>query len=99
MFYIYILFSEKDKLLYTGFTPDLKARISKHAKGMVKATKHRRPLRLIYYEAYTSELDARKREVYLKGGKGKSELKVQLKDIFKKIGYRNLLLQFDKGTN
>ena len=88
MFYVYILFSGKDRLLYTGFSPDLKARIEKHNNGFVKATKHRRPLKLIYYEAYHDELDARKREIYLKGGKGKSELKVQLQEVFNQLGYK-----------
>ena len=87
MYYVYILFSEKDKLLYTGYTPDLKARIEKHDNGYVKATKHRRPLKLIYYEAYSDKTDAKRREIYLKGGKGKSELKIQLKEIFKKLNY------------
>lgn len=88
MYYVYILFSEKDGLLYTGFTPDLKARFERHTKGFVKATKQRRPLKLIYYEAYDEELDARRREIYLKGGKGKSELKIQLQEIFRKLKYR-----------
>ena len=87
MYYVYILFSKKDKKLYTGFSPDLKARLYKHINGLVKSTKHRRPLVLIYYEAYSDELDARRREIYLKGGKGKEELKIQLKQIFKKYGY------------
>ncbi len=87
MFYVYILFSEKDKKLYTGFSPDLKSRITAHQKGFVKATKHRRPLRLIYYESYFSELDARRREKYLKGGNGREQMKQQLKDVFKKIKY------------
>ena len=90
MFYIYILFSLKDKQLYTGFTDNLKARIEKHQKGFVKATKHRQPLKLIYYEAYYQELDARRREKYLKGGKGKEELKIQLRTILEKLGYKNL---------
>jgi putative endonuclease len=87
MYYVYILFSELDKQLYTGFSNDLKARYEKHKKGFVKATKNRRPLKLIYYEAYLSELDARRREIYLKGGKGKSELKTQLKEVFYDLGY------------
>ncbi len=90
MFYIYILFSEKDKQLYTGFTPDLKSRFKAHKNGFVKATKYRRPLKLIYYEAYFKELDARRREKYLKGGNGKGELKVQLKEIFQELKYKNL---------
>ena len=90
MYYVYILFSEKDKELYTGFSPDLKSRFKAHSNGFVKATKHRRPLKLIYYEAYLEELDARKREKYLKGGNGRGELKIQIKEIIKEIGYKYL---------
>jgi putative endonuclease len=91
MYYIYILFSEKDKLLYTGFTPDLKSRFEAHSKGYVKATKFRRPLKLIYYESYLNESDARKREKYLKGGNGKNILKIQLESCFKEVGYKSIL--------
>ena len=90
MYYVYILFSEKDKELYTGFSPDLKSRFKAHTNGFVKATKYRRPLKLIYYEAYESELDARRREKYLKGGNGRGELKIQLKEILKKLDYKYL---------
>lgn len=88
MFYVYIVYSQKDKLLYTGYTPNLQSRYNAHTNGFVKATKFRRPLRLIYYEAYSEELDARRREIYLKGGNGKEVLKVQLKEIFLKINYK-----------
>ncbi len=88
MLYIYILFSEKDKQLYTGFTDDLKSRFKAHINGFVKATKFRRPLKLIYYEAYSDELDARRREIYLKGGNGHEVLKIQLKEILQKLKYR-----------
>jgi len=91
MYYTYILFSEKDNKLYAGYTPDLKQRIDKHQNGFVRATKFRRPLKLIYYESYLSKTDARKREVYLKGGKGKSELKIQLSDTYKQIDYKQRL--------
>ena len=87
MYYVYILFSEKDKKLYTGFTPDLKARFARHQKGFVTATKHRRPLKLIYYEAYQKISDAKRREKFLKGGKGRAELKIQLQDLFASLGY------------
>ncbi len=39
------------------------------------STRHRRPLRLIYYEACLSEGDAKRRERYLKTGKGKRDLR------------------------
>ena len=90
MFYVYILLSEKDKQLYTGYTLDLRSRMEKHNKGFVIATKHRRPLQLIYYESYFERLDAKRREIYLKGGKGKTELKVQLKEVLKKLKYKYL---------
>ncbi len=89
MYYVYILFSEIDKQLYTGFTDNLRSRFKAHSEGFVKATKRRRPLRLIYYEAYLLDSDARRREKYLKGGNGRGELKIQLKEIFEELGYKN----------
>lgn len=88
MYYVYILLSEKDGQLYTGYTPNLKVRIKKHNSGYVLATKNRRPLKLIHYESYLSESDAKRREKFLKGGKGKEELKIQLNDCFKKLDYK-----------
>jgi putative endonuclease len=88
MYYVYILFSEKDGKLYTGYTPNLKSRFKSHSEGFVKSTRNRRPLKLIYYESYFSESDARNRERYLKGGNGKEILKVQLKSTFKDIDYK-----------
>ncbi|MFZ5559296.1 MAG: GIY-YIG nuclease family protein [Patescibacteria group bacterium] len=87
MYYVYILFSHKDGKLYIGYTPDLKMRIKKHNSGYVRATKNRRPLKLIYYESYLEEPDAKRREKFLKGGKGREELKTQLKDCFKELNY------------
>lgn len=89
MYYVYILFSDIDKELYIGSTHDLRSRLNRHSQGYVRATKFRRPLKLIYYEAYISSLDAKRREKYLKGGKGRSELKIQLKDIFEKLLYKH----------
>ena len=66
MFYVYILRSKKDKNLYVGFTNDLRRRLQEHNSGLNKSTEYRRPFELIYYEAYKSEKDARKREENLK---------------------------------
>lgn len=88
LYYIYILHSKKDGKLYIGYADDLRKRINKHNRGSVRSTKDRRPLELIHYEAYRRELDAKRREKYLKGGKGHRELKVQLKDILEEVGYR-----------
>ena len=78
-FYVYILFSLKDKKFYTGFTNNLKKRLTEHANGQVVATKNRRPLKLIHYEYFTEEADAKAREVFLKSGFGRNQLKESLK--------------------
>ncbi len=87
MYYTYILHSEKDGKLYIGFTNDLKKRYLKHCNGFVKATKYRRPLKLIYYESYINISDAKRREIYLKGGKGHNELKIQLEKTLRSKKY------------
>ncbi len=66
MFYSYILKSLKDNNLYIGSTTDLKRRFAQHNYGLVKSTKPRRPFKLVYYEAYAAEEDARRREHNLK---------------------------------
>ena len=66
MFFVYILKSNKDKKLYTGYTNDLRKRFKEHNLGLVKSTKSRRPFHLVYYEAYSSQQDATKRERNLK---------------------------------
>lgn len=78
-FYVYILSSLKDHRLYTGFTTNLKERLTRHAKGEVKSTSNRRPLKLIHYEYFINEEDARSREVYLKSGFGRANLMKSLK--------------------
>ncbi len=66
MFYVYILKSKRDSQLYTGSTSDLRKRFKEHNDGRVFSTKSRQPFDIIYYEAYKSEKDARKRESNLK---------------------------------
>ena len=90
MYYVYILFSEKDKQLYIGFTDNPRSRFKAHSGGFVKSTKNRRPLKLIYYESYLKESDAKRREKYLKEGNGRGELKIQLKDSLAELGYKFL---------
>ena len=66
MFYVYVIKSKKDGNLYIGSTNDLKRRMKQHNSGLGLSTKPRKPFELIYYEAYKSEKDARKRESNLK---------------------------------
>lgn len=78
-YYVYTLLSLKDKRFYTGFTTNLKERLSGHVRGEVKSTVNRRPLKLIHCEYFINEDDARSREVFLKSGFGRNNLKKALR--------------------
>lgn len=84
MFYFYILGSHKDNELYYGSTNDLKRRVIEHNSGKVLSTKSRRPFKLLYYEAYTTEGEARKREVTIKlRGNARFQLLKRIDDTIK----------------
>lgn len=78
MYYVYVLYSTKDSKLYIGSTGDLRQRIVAHNQGQVSSTKHRRPMRLICYEAYLEKTEAQRRERYLKSSNGHRDLKKRL---------------------
>lgn len=63
-YFVYVLRSDKDKNLYTGYTNDIKKRVKEHNEGKVTSTKNRVPLRLIYFEASLNKYDAIHREKY-----------------------------------
>jgi len=88
MYYVYILYSEKDKGLYIGSTRDLKRRLAEHRRTSVTSTRNRLPVKLIHYEAFLLQEDAEKRERYLKSGYGRKQLKSQLKKLFNKLGLK-----------
>ena len=90
MYYVCILFSNKDGNLYIGYTNDLRRRLREHKSGQSTATRNRLPLLLIHYESYLKWSDTKRREKFLKGGKGRTEFKVQLQDILKELDYRHL---------
>ncbi len=78
-YYLHVFLSLKDDKFYVGFTTDLKRRLKEHVDGTVTATKHRLPLRLIHYEYFINEIDAKAREKFLKSGFGRKQLKQSLK--------------------
>lgn len=86
MHYVYILYSDKDGGLYIGESADLQKRIQLHNSGSVRSTKHRRPIRLVHYEAFTNSTDAKARERYLKSGYGREQLNAMLKNLFRDLG-------------
>lgn len=78
MYYVYVL-QVSNGNTYTGSTSDIKKRLLYHQKGKVPSTKPYRPLKLLYFEAYSSKKDALRREKYLKTGDGRKKIKKQLK--------------------
>ncbi len=86
MYYVYVLQSLKDKQLYIGYTRDLRRRLTEHNEGSTDSLIGRRPLQLIFYEAYLHADEARKREIFYKSGRGHEIL------------YKNLFLTLHQST-
>ncbi|MFA6016710.1 MAG: GIY-YIG nuclease family protein [Patescibacteria group bacterium] len=82
-YYVYILQSLKNNSLYIGYTSDLKKRFKEHNSGQSQATKPFIPYKLIFYEAFLNRIDAKNREVYLKGGYGRKTIKTMLNKYLK----------------
>jgi len=76
---VYVLQSKEDKSIYIGYTNDLKRRVEEHNKGLCPSTRSRLPFRVVAYEAYSSEVDARTRERRLK------QFKNAYKELLKRI--------------
>ncbi len=75
-FVVYILYSEKFKKNYTGFTSNLIERFKSHNLLETKGfTIKYRPWKVIYVEFFNSKTEAMKREKYLKTGIGREFIK------------------------
>ena len=73
MYYVYVLKDGKRKKLYYGYTNNLKRRLEEHKKRQMWI--------LVYYEAYRSESNARRRERQLKHyAQALTALKTRLKE-------------------
>ncbi len=67
--YVYILQSDQDGRFYTGYSRDVERRLWRHNAGLVKSTRNRRPLKLVYRELCGNLAEAKSRERQLKRGK------------------------------
>ena len=76
-YYFYIL-ECSDKGYYYGSTANLKERMTRHKQGRVGSTRHRRPVRLVYFEDATSRSDTLKREKRFKSGRTRKETRDRL---------------------
>ena len=97
MFYFYVLFSLKDHRLYKGASGDLPKRVLQHNVGMVKSTKNRRPLILLYFEIFDEKAEAFARERWAKSLEGGPALKKFLmeKQLLRDNGKLNLSFRSD----
>ena len=71
---VYIIKSSKDNKRYIGCTKNILRRLDEHNNGLVKSTRNRRPLELIYTEGFENKSDAIARERFFKSGKGREYL-------------------------
>ncbi|AKM84107.1 TPA: excinuclease ABC subunit C [Candidatus Campbellbacteria bacterium] len=82
MYYFYVLKNNENELYY-GSTSDIKKRIFEHNNNRSISTKGK-TWKLIYYEAYLFEDDARNREHQIKHhGQAKRWLKERIKNSLK----------------
>jgi putative endonuclease len=79
LYTVYILKSEKDDKHYIGYTSNLERRLIEHNSGKEKATKARKPFKLVYKEEFADIKDAARKEMFLKSGKGRDYIKNILK--------------------
>ena len=82
MFHVYILQSLKDLRTYTGYTEDVNKRLIEHNTGKVKATRNRRPFRVLFVEDLATLQEAKKKELYWKSGSGRRKLKIYFRKKF-----------------
>ena len=75
MYYTYIIQSSKDDRTYVGYTNNIDNRLKLHNSGRVKATKYRVPFKLLFFEKFQTEQEAKKRELWWKSGAGRRKLK------------------------
>jgi putative endonuclease len=67
MYYVYVLVRiDQDYKIYIGYTKNLKHRLISHNSKSNRGWTRGRRWKLVYYEAYLSDVDARKREDQLK---------------------------------
>ena len=81
MYYVYILWSSKSKIFYSGYSENLRKRLEEHNKGLSKTTAPHRPWKIVFYATFESKKLAKDFELYLKTGSGKAFAYKRLVDV------------------
>ena len=84
MRFVYALYSSEEDRFYIGFTSDIERRANEHEAGTNHTTSRMKEPRLVYYECFENEGDARRREGYLKTSAGKKGLRLILRETISK---------------
>jgi putative endonuclease len=76
-YYVYIMTSKNNAVLYTGVTNDLKRRVYEHRHGMCEGfSKRYNTVKLVYYEIFRDPHNAIAREKQIKGGPRKKKIQL-----------------------
>ena len=78
MYTVYVIKSKVNDRLYVGYTENIIERLNSHNSGKVRSTKAYKPYTLVYKEEYENKTEARKREIFLKSGKGRELVKAKI---------------------
>ena len=74
MYFVYILYSEKCNRYYIGYSENIEARLDRHNRRMVTATKNCSPYTIKVNKAFPTEIEAKKEELRLKKLKSRKYL-------------------------
>lgn len=66
MYFVYMIQSLRHEFIYIGSTRNLESRFCEHNSGKNQSTKFYAPFKLVYFEAFADENDAKEREQKLK---------------------------------
>ena len=88
MFTVYVLYSEKHKTKYIGYTSNLLERFKSHnSLGTKGFTLKYRPWKVLHTEVFETQNEAIKREKQLKGGQGRKWIEEHLLPLYKSVGF------------
>lgn len=74
-YFVYVLKSEIAEKSYVGFSSDINRRLWEHNNGKSAYTSRYMPWKIIYFEEFTTAIEASSREKFLKSRSGRTFLK------------------------
>ena len=78
MYFVYILYSVRFAKTYVGLTENVEKRIIEHNNKKSNYTSKYTPWEAIHVESFSTRIEARKREKYLKSSAGRRWMKTNI---------------------